>query len=81
MGTFLSIVGLITSLLMIKYREKVGDNIGEAEWMQKVGGVYNFVIILAIFIFFWSIAYLTGTTDIFFAPLRSAMGGIATPGE
>ncbi len=81
MGTFLSIVGIISSILLIKYRERVGDNIGEADWMLKVGGVYNFIIIFAIFLFFWSIAYLTGTTDFLFAPLRNAMGGIANPGE
>jgi len=81
MGTFLSIVGLIASILMIKYREKVGDNIGQADWMQKVGGVYNFIIIVSIFIFFWSIAHLTGTTNFFFSPFRTAIEDVATPGQ
>ena len=81
MGTFLSICGLVVSLLMIKYREKIGENIGEAEWMQKIGGIYNFIIIVAIFLFFWSIAYLTGTIDIFFAPLRYALGGMFNRGN
>ncbi len=79
MGTFFSIVGLIASVLMIKYREKVGDNIGEADWMQKVGGVCNFIIIVSVFIFFWSIAYLTGTTDIFFSPVVSTLDNIGNP--
>lgn len=76
MGKFFAVLGIIVSLLMIKYREKVGENVGEAEWMNKIGGVYNFVLILAVIMFFWSVAGLTGTTGIFFAPLRMVFGGI-----
>ena len=81
MGTFLSIIGIVSSLLMIKYRERVGENIGEAAWMEKVGGIYNFIIIVSVFIFFWSVAYLTGTIDIFLAPLTFVLGGIIQTGD
>lgn len=54
---------------MMKYRERIGELVGEAEWMRKVGGVYNLIIIVALLIFFWSIAELTGTTDVLFRPL------------
>jgi hypothetical protein len=80
MGTFLSLVGIVGSLFLIKYRERVGEMIGEADWMTKIGGVYNFVVIVAVFIFFWSIASLTGTTGILFKPLLYIIPGIQ-PGE
>ena len=62
-------------IAMIKYRERIGDTIGEAQWMRYVGGVYNFVILLAVIIFFWAIASLTGTVDILFAPVLWIFGG------
>lgn len=69
MKTILSILGIIISFLLLKYRETIGDVIGESHWMQRIGGVYLFVVYVAIFIFFWSIAELTGTTSLLFAPL------------
>lgn len=71
MGYYLLIAtGLIGPFAMIYYREAIGDMIGEADWMRKVGGVYIVVIIVALLIFFWTLAELTGTTSILFAPLR-----------
>ena len=75
MGTFLSICGIILAFFMLKYRERLGDMIGDAEWMSKLGGVYNFIIILSLIIFFWSLAELTGTTYIFFAPIKMFFPG------
>ncbi len=69
MRIFLSICGIIASFLLLKYRERVGENLGEAEWMAKVGGIYGVVIIIAILLFFWSVAELTNTTDFLFAPV------------
>lgn len=69
MRIFFALLGLVLSFFMIKYRERVGDMMGEAEWMRSVGGVYMVVIGLAIFIFLWSLAALTNTLDIFLWPL------------
>jgi|TARA_Y100000310_G_scaffold175693_2_gene175811 hypothetical protein len=66
---------MILAVLMIKYRERIGDQIGTAEWMKYFGGVYNFIIILAFFTFFWAIASLTGTERIFFFPFYMLFGG------
>jgi hypothetical protein len=74
MSIFLSLVGIVGSFFLIKYREKVGDMVGEADWMTKVGGVYNVMIFVAVFIFFWSIATLTGTTSVLFSFLRFLPG-------
>ena len=76
MQYFLSILGIVGSFFMIKYREPIGNTFGEAEWMSKVGGIYNLVILIAVFIFFWSLATLTGTTQILFSPLLYLLPGV-----
>lgn len=62
--------GLIGPFVLIYYREAVGNTIGEADWMRKIGGVHYFVTFFALIIFFWTLAELTGTTSILFSPLR-----------
>lgn len=76
MGYILPIIGIIGSFFMIKYREQIGGMMGEAQWMTKIGGVYNVVILVAIFIFFWSLASLTGTTDLLFRPILWFIPGL-----
>ncbi|UPA22313.1 hypothetical protein K8942_04655 [Candidatus Peribacteria bacterium] len=80
MSIFLSICGIILSIFMLKYRERIGDFMGEADWMRYTGGVYNFVILLAIFIFLWSLATMTGTTDALFMPFLYLLPGGVNPG-
>lgn len=72
---FFKICAMIIAVGMIKYRERIGDFLGEAEWMRYVGGVYNLVMIVAVFLFFWAIASLTGTQEIFFFPIYMLLGG------
>lgn len=79
MHYILPLIGIVASVFMLKYRERLGDFMGEADWMHYVGGVYNFVIILALFIFFWSLASLTGTTDILFRPFLYLLPGGVNP--
>lgn len=62
-------LGIVGSFFMLRYREQVGDIFGQADWMNKIGGVQVFVTLLAIFIFFWSIGTLTGTTELLFTPI------------
>ena len=82
MGYFFPLLGIISSLAMLKYREQLGNFMGEADWMRYVGGVYNFVIVLAIFVFFWSIASLTGTTEYLFKPFLYLLpGGVRNSGD
>jgi hypothetical protein len=69
MSAVLSILGLVLSFFMIVKREAIGDLFGEAEWMGKVGGVYNVVVLAAVLLFFWCIAELTGTSHLLFKPL------------
>lgn len=79
MGTLLSLIGIVGSFFVIKYREPLGDMVGEAPWMKSVGGIYNVLVIASVFLFFFSIAYLTGTTDIFFGWLRYLIPGQQNP--
>jgi hypothetical protein len=82
MRYFWSIFGIIASVFMLKFRERIGESMGEAEWMQYVGGVYTVVVVAALFIFFWCVATLTGTERLFFYPiifLIPKMGNTLTP--
>ena len=76
MTIIFGIIGIIGSFFLIKYREYIGDTMGEGEWMNYVGGVYNLVIIVAVFIFFWSIAAITGTQGILLKPILSLLPGL-----
>lgn len=69
-------VGLVGPFFLIKYREKIGDMIGEATWMKKVGGIHNVIIIVALLIFFWTIAEMTDTTGILLSPIKSILPGL-----
>ncbi|MEK7217989.1 MAG: hypothetical protein AAB728_00840 [Patescibacteria group bacterium] len=79
MGIIFPIIGIVASFFLLKYRERVGDMVGEGEWMKKIGGVYMVVIVVAVFLFFWSVAELTGTTDILFRPLTLLIPGYRQP--
>ncbi len=80
MGWILPILGIAGSVGLVYYRETIGNMIGEADWMRKVGGVYLVIVYIAVFIFFWSLAELTGTTDVLFGPIRNNIPGL-NPGQ
>ena len=61
----------------IRYRESIGDTLGEPAWAEKVGGIYNVLVIAGVFFCFWGIATMTGTTDILFGPLVRMLPGAA----
>ncbi len=71
MSIVFGIIGCIASFCMVYYREQIGNMFGDPEWAQKVGGIYNVMVILAVLGFFWSVAVMTGTTGVLFAPLIS----------
>jgi hypothetical protein len=75
MDWILPIVGIVASFFLVRYREQVGNMIGEAEWMKKVGGVYMVVTLFSVFLFFWCLAELTGTNDVLFGGIRNAIPG------
>ena len=71
--------GIVGSFLLVAYRERVADMIGEADWMKKVGGVYNFILIVALLLFFWCLAELTGTTALLFSPIKMLFPNLNQP--
>ncbi len=62
------IIGIIFAFALIKYREQIGDVFGDPDWLRAIGGVHYTIVYIAIFIIFWSISVLTGTTSILFRP-------------
>lgn len=70
MHYFIDIIGIVGAFFILKYRERAAEILGEPEWMKAIGGVYNVVIYIAIFVFFWSIADMTNTLQYIFWPLR-----------
>jgi hypothetical protein len=69
MKYFLSAIGIVCGYLLIRYREKVGDALGEPAWTNKVGGIYNVLIAIGLFMFFWSLATITNSNDFLFSPI------------
>ena len=74
MGYYLLIAcGLIGPFFLIYYREEIGNTIGQADWMSAFGGIYTVIVVVAILIFFWTLAELTGTTQTLFGPIRDVI--------
>ncbi|HLC75687.1 MAG TPA: hypothetical protein VJB82_01015 [Candidatus Peribacterales bacterium] len=76
---FKGLIAIIASFFLIKYRERVVATTGKFDWCEKylgMGGTYRFMVILAVFLFLWGVASITGTTDVLLSPLR----GLFSPG-
>jgi len=71
---FLGLLGVICSFMVLKYRRALGDMIGDADWMAKIGGVFNIVIIIGVLAFFWSLAVMFNFTDMIIAPIVGIFG-------
>ncbi len=76
---FQGILAIAAAFALIKYREKVVGFTGKFAWAEKYlgsGGTYNLMVIIAVILFFWGVAKMTGTMDVLLGPLR----GIFSPG-
>lgn len=79
---FKGILAIIGSFLLIKYRERVVATTGKFAWCEKYlgyGGTYRFMVILAVVLFLWGVASITGTTDVLLGPLRGVFMPAGTP--
>lgn len=75
---FSGILAIVGAFLLIKYRQKVVGLTGKFAWAEKylgTGGTYNLMVIIAIILFFWGVAKMTGTTDVLLGPLRGLLPG------
>ncbi len=70
MDKFFAVIGFVLTYFIIRNRESIGDSLGDQEWMRPLGGIYGVIVIVAILIFFWSLATITGTQEFFFTPVR-----------
>ena len=83
---FKGILAIAAAFALIKYRERVVSLAGKFAWAEKylgTGGTYNLMVIIAILLFFWGVAKMTGTTDVLLSPLKGIFspGGAAVGGE
>lgn len=60
MKFFMILISFGASYVLIRYREMIGDIIG---------GRYTVTVAIGVLVFFWTVAYAVGATDIFFRPL------------
>ena len=79
MQYILPIVGIVGAFVMMIERERIGDMVGESKWIHDHGGIYSWVVIVAVFILLWSIAELLGVAHYVFWPIRSILPGEPNP--
>lgn len=60
MRIILSIAGIVLSFFMLKHRESVGD---------MLGGRYMAAVLVAVFLFLFSVASLTKTDELLLSPI------------
>jgi hypothetical protein len=66
------IIAIILAFFLLKYREQVVSFTGKFAFAEKYlgqGGTYRLMVILAVLVFIWGVASMTGTTDVFLSPL------------
>lgn len=69
MRIFLGFIGVVLSLLLLIYRVRVREFIGQIAFAERIfgpGGTYTFLLLLAIFLFFFSLGVMTGTFPMIF---------------
>lgn len=76
-----AIMGLFLSFGIIKWREDLGNSMGNMTWMRYFGGPYVFMVLVGVIMFFWSLATITGTEDIFLAPIIFLVPGLSTDNQ
>ncbi len=70
MSFILSLIGLIAPYFLVKYRDKIIEITGKFGWAEKYlgqGGSYTAVVLFAIFLFLFSLLYITGNEGILFS--------------
>lgn len=61
---FWGIIGTVGAYLLIRYRFQIQETFGTFTWAERYLGSTEFAIVsFAIFLFIWSILYMTGTFE------------------
>lgn len=69
MNIVIGLFFLVLSILILLYRVPIRHFLGQVEWAERMlgpGGTYTFLLALAVFLFFLSLAVMTGALDVFF---------------
>lgn len=72
------IIGVILSILLIIYRERVQHFIGNIAWAEQhlgSGGTFTLLLLLGVLGFFVSLMIMTDTVDMIFGSLGSKLFG------
>ncbi len=76
---FTGILCLLAAYGLIRYRLKVVEVFGKVEWAEYYlgrGGTYNLVVIIAVLLFIWGLASITGTLPLLLSPLGGLRAGV-----
>lgn len=68
------LIGIVLSFLLIVYRVPIKHFIGQIRWAEEklgAGGTYSVMVLAALFLFIFSLMYMTDSFDLIF-------GGVET---
>lgn len=69
MRIILGLLGVVLSIVLVVYRERVVHFIGYINWAEEhlgSGGTYSLMVIIALLGFFFSLMYMTNSFDLIF---------------
>lgn len=69
MRIVLGLIGTVLSIVLVVYRERVVRFMGHINWAEQhlgSGGTYTLMILIALFMFIFSLMYMTNSFDLIF---------------
>jgi len=76
MMNFFGFILIVIAILMIMFREHAGNMLGQAGWMEKLGGVYMVMIYVGMLLFFLGLIMLFGLTEVALGPIFNFIPGV-----
>ena len=71
MNIVYGLLGLGFAYLLVRYREFIGDILGNMEWAKWVGGIYNVIVMVAIILAIFSLLFIFGLEEQLFGGIRN----------
>ena len=73
MRIFVGLIGCALAVLLIVYRVRVHDFIGQIGWAERhlgAGGTYTLLLLVGVFMFFFSLMYMTDSFNVLFGGIN-----------
>ncbi len=70
MRIVLSLIGIVFSFLLLIYRVRIKGFFGQIDWAEEKlgpGGTYTVMVLVALFMFIFSLMYMTNSFDLIFS--------------